>query len=230
MKIAGMTRLSHFDIYKKKASEVVKYCIDDLSKYCQDIYFLQIGEVEDNFLSWLDINKIITKTHNDYSEGWNFKNNESLDELYKSINKVYDWILYPDTDDIFPCQVLQELDIAEEKNADIIEFPILEGVNGKDEVIGNFKNYVIGSHAKALKFSSDITFMNSPGFAKPIATSDRNLKSYHCLYPCRHLRYSTKELLATRQSINYYQSYFLDNHTTKRFNPLLKFHEYNTKN
>ena len=221
-----MTRVSSFDIDKKKAGEIVKYTIDDLSKYCNDIYFLLIGNVDENFLSWLRINKIITISSKNYNEGWAFDNYTSLNDLYLTVNKHYDWIVYPDSDDILPPQLLEELWIAEEQKADILEIPILECINGYEEVIGDFSNYIIGPHAKALKPAPDITFLGSDGFAKPVSSQKRRLKSYHSPYPMRHLRYVTQELRDARKSINYYQEYFSIPKKTTKYNPLWTFQQY----
>lgn len=221
-----MTRLSSYDIDKKKAEDVVKLCIQDLTKYCKEIYFLQIGNVNEHFLDWLNINKIITKSNKNYLEGWMFDNNLSLTDLYNTINKKYDWILYPDMDDILPKQILEEIDMADRLGYDVIDFPMLECLDGIDKVICDFENYVIGPHAKALKMADDITFLGTDGFAKPISKSGRKLKIYNSKYPCRHLRYMNKNLIEARKEIKFYQDFFEKPHKTTDFIPNWTFDEY----
>lgn len=221
-----MTRLSSYDIDKKKAGDVVKCCVEDLSKYCKDIYFLQIGEVDDSFLSWLNVNKIITKSSKNYSEGWVFDNNLSLTDLYLTVDKKYKWVLYPDMDDLLPPQILEEVDKADKLGYDVIDTPMLECLDGINRVICDFKDYVIGPHAKALKMADDITFIGTDGFAKPISKKGRKLRIYNCSYPTRHLRYMNKNLIEERKKINFYQDFFERTHKITNYNPNWRFNDY----
>lgn len=228
MKIAGMTRISSYDIDKKKNADVMKYCIDELSKHCDDLYFLIIGDVDEDFLNWIQKNKFIAKTDRVYKgDGWIFDHYEAYDDLNRIIPLKYDWILCPDTDDALPPNIVDEIQKAEDSQSELIELPALESFNGFNNVIVDFgHDYPIGPHCKAFKQNKDISFVGSQGFGTPISSSGRALRTYHSPYPYRHIRYATKELIENRRSINYFQEYFLRHHETVEYNPNWKFSDY----
>ena len=228
MNIAGMTRISSYDIDKKKCADEMKYCIAELAKHCNTIHFMIIGDVDDNFLNWLDVNKIITKTQKTYGgEGWYFDWTQSMTDLLDTIDGPYDWILMPDTDDALQPNILEEVEKANADGADMLDCPVLECFGGLDKVICKFDDgYPIGPHVKAFKYAKDLTFIGSSGFSKLVSKTGRELKMYNSLYPCRHVRYSRPELVHNRKSISYWQEYFEKPHPTVTYDPTWTFRDY----
>ena len=101
-KVCGMMRLAEIDQYKL-GKDLMKLSISNLATKVSKLYFLQIGKIDEDIFHFLDSLNIpykITKSVVDYGTGWSFKNNESLDDLYKTIDEEFDWVLYPDADDI----------------------------------------------------------------------------------------------------------------------------------
>jgi hypothetical protein len=154
--------------------------------------------------------------------GWMFKNNESLDDLYKTIDTQYDWVLYPDADDLLPDNVLDILKEADDKNADTVRFYFLECFGSENDIIEIKSGYPIGPHFKAVKHRSDITFVGSDGFNEACC----NLVRHETEYCMRHLRYATKEGVEKRKSMNYFQDYFLQDHDTIPYSPNEKINYY----
>jgi hypothetical protein len=102
MKIAGMMRLAEID-QLKLGKELMKFSINWLSEKVSKLYFLQIGEIDEHVIQYIDSLNVpykIHKTDVNYKSGWMFKNYESLDENYKMIDESFDWVLYPDADDL----------------------------------------------------------------------------------------------------------------------------------
>jgi len=95
MEVAGMMRLAEID-QEKVGKELMKLSILRLSKKVSHLYFLKIGNIDNDLLEYIEsLNKPykITNSENDYMTGWMFKNNESLHDLYKSIDIQYDWVI-----------------------------------------------------------------------------------------------------------------------------------------
>ena len=67
--------------------------------------------------------------------GWSFKNNESLHDLYKSIDIQFDWVLYPDADDLLPDNILDILVEADEKNAETVRLYFIECFGSENDII-----------------------------------------------------------------------------------------------
>jgi hypothetical protein len=217
MKVAGMMRLAEID-QEKVGKELMKVSILRLSDKVSHLYFLKIGNIDNDLLEFIEkLNKPykITDSKNDYMTGWMFKNNESLDDLYKTIDTQYDWVLYPDADDLLPDNVLDILKEADDKNADTVRFYFLECFGSENDIIEIKSGYPIGPHFKAVKHRSDITFVGSDGFNEACC----NLVRHETEYCMRHLRYATKEGVEKRKSMNYFQDYFLQDHDTIPYSP-----------
>ena len=91
MRVAGMMRLAEID-QSKLGKDLMKYSISLLSEKVSKLYFLQIGNVDYDIVNYIDslgVPYTIKKSEEDYSSGWMFKNNESLDENYKMIMILY---------------------------------------------------------------------------------------------------------------------------------------------
>ena len=224
MKVAGMMRLAEID-QEKVGKELMKVSILRLSDKVSHLYFLKIGNIDNDLLEFIEkLNKPykITDSKNDYMTGWMFKNNESLDDLYKTIDTQYDWVLYPDADDLLPDNVLDILKEADDKNADTVRFYFLECFGSENDIIEIKSGYPIGPHFKAVKHRSDITFVGSDGFNEACC----NLVRHETEYCMRHLRYATKEGVEKRKSMNYFQDYFLQDHDTIPYSPNEKINYY----
>jgi len=224
MKVAGMMRLAEID-QEKVGKELMKVSILRLSHKVSHLYFLKIGNIDNDLLEFIEkLNKPykITDSKNDYMTGWMFKNNESLDDLYKTIDTQYDWVLYPDADDLLPDNVLDILKEADDKNADTVRFYFLECFGSENDIIEIKSGYPIGPHFKAVKHRSDITFVGSDGFNEACC----NLVRHETEYCMRHLRYATKEGVEKRKSMNYFQDYFLQDHDTIPYSPNEKINYY----
>jgi hypothetical protein len=224
MKVAGMMRLAEID-QEKVGKELMKVSILRLSDKVSHLYFLKIGNIDNDLLEFIEkLNKPykITDSENDYMTGWMFKNNESLDDLYKTIDTQYDWVLYPDADDLLPDNVLDILKEADDKNADTVRFYFLECFGSENDIIEIKSGYPIGPHFKAVKHRSDITFVGSDGFNEACC----NLVRHETEYCVRHLRYATKEGVEKRKSMNYFQDYFLQDHDTIPYSPNEKINYY----
>ena len=123
-------RLAEID-QSKVTKHMMKLAIKSLSDKVSCIYFLQIGEIDADIIDFiLCLGKPIkiTKQNTDYHSGWNFKNNESLDDLYKTVDEGFDWILYPDADDILPDNILQLCEEADLKGKNTIRLHFIEWV------------------------------------------------------------------------------------------------------
>lgn len=224
MKVAGMMRLAEID-QEKVGKELMKVSILRLSDKVSHLYFLKIGNIDNDLLEFIEkLNKPykITDSENDYMTGWMFKNNESLDDLYKTIDTQYDWVLYPDADDLLPDNVLDILKEADDKNADTVRFYFLECFGSENDIIEIKSGYPIGPHFKAVKHRSDITFVGSDGFNEACC----NLVRHETEYCMRHLRYATKEGVEKRKNMNYFQDYFLQDHDTIPYSPNEKINYY----
>ena len=183
----------------------------NLASKVSKLYFLQIGNVDADileFIASLSTPFKITKTDIDYGKGWTFKNNESLQELYKTIDEQFDWVLYPDADDLLPDDVLNTLNKASILEADTVRFHFIECFTSPDKIIAVKEGFPIGPHFKAVIHSPDINFIDSPGFNQPTGVK-RWLETEDCV---RHLRYATPEAVARRREMNYYEDFFSQDH------------------
>jgi hypothetical protein len=224
MKVAGMMRLSEID-QTKVGKDLMKLSISNLSEYVSHLYFLKIGNIDDDIIKHihsLNKNIKIINQPRQYDEGWAFKNNESLNDLYKSIDDSFDWILYPDADDLLPENILNLLHEADLINADTVRIYFIECLGSIDDIIEVKPGFPIGPHFKAVKHRANITFINSDGFNEACC----NLKRYETSYCMRHLRYATPENTKKRIDMNYSQSYFLENHNTIKYIPMQEFKYY----
>ena len=224
MKVAGMMRLAEID-QEKVGKELMKLSILRLSDKVSFLYFLKIGNIDNDILEYIEsLNKPykITDSENDYMTGWAFKNNESLHDLYKTIDVQYDWVLYPDADDLLPDNILDILIEADEKNAETIRLYFIECFGSENDIIEIRTGYPIGPHFKAVKHRFDIGFIGSDGFNEACC----NLIRHETQYCMRHLRYATKEGVEKRKSMNYFQDYFLQNHATIPYSPNEKVNYY----
>lgn len=224
MNIAGMMRLSEID-QTKLGKEIMMFSIKEMSLYCNHMYFLNIGNVDSDIIQFI---KSLNKPYDifyskvDYGQGWYFKNTESLDDLYKSIDKTYDWIIYPDADDILPENILEIIQQANDNGSDVIRLHFIEAFKKIDQIIEITPEFPIGPHFKAFKPAKDITFIGSDGFNEPTTNSGRLLKRFESDYCVRHLRYANKNLVKERMKMNYFEYYFLQDHKLIPYKPMQK--------
>jgi hypothetical protein len=226
MKVAGMMRLSEID-ESKVGKDLMKYSIKWLSDKVDALYFLQIGNISKDVLEFiynLDNQIVISETQTDYQTGWGFKNNESLDELYKLVKGDWDWVLYPDADDLLPENILDLLQQADEMGAETLRFNFIECFGSIDKIIEVKDGFPIGPHFKAVKVKSYITFIGSDGFNE--ATKVGGLKRFETNYCMRHLRYANPNGIEERKKMNYFQEYFLQNHNLIDYKPQQHFNYY----
>jgi hypothetical protein len=226
MRVAGMMRLAEID-QSKLGKDLMKYSISLLSEKVSKLYFLQIGNVDYDIVNYIDslgVPYTIKKSEKDYMSGWMFKNNESLEENYKMIDESFDWVLYPDADDLLPEKILDILKEADEVGAETIRFYFIECFGSKDNVIGVKEGYPIGPHFKAVKWRKDIGFTGSDGFNE--GYHPNGLKRFETEWCMRHLRYANPEGIEERKKMNYFQEYFLENHELIPYQPNQKFNYY----
>jgi len=224
MRIAGMMRLAEID-QQKVGKENVEFSIKDLADKVDKLYFLQIGNVPESVKDFIkNIGKpfLITQSFKDYNTGWDFDNHTSLDDLYKSINEDFDWILYPDADDILPENTIDLLKEADEKGCNVVRFHFIECFGSRDKIIEIKQGFPIGPHFKAVKHDKSITFIGSDGFNEPFGEHKR-LETLYCI---RHLRYANPDSIEERKKMNYFEKYFLDNHDTIDYKPMQKIQYY----
>jgi len=217
MKVAGMMRLAEID-QSKVTKYMMKLSIKSLSDKVSCIYFLQIGKIDADIIDFiLELGKPIkiTKQNKDYESGWNFKNNESLDDLYKTVDEGFDWILYPDADDILPDNILQLCKEADLKGKNTIRLHFIECFGSENDIIEIKEGFPIGPHFKAVKQLKGLTFINSDGFNEAKGLLNR----YETRYCIRHLRYADKLGIEKRKQMNYLEPYFLESHKTKKYKP-----------
>jgi hypothetical protein len=220
MKIASMQRLSQID-EMKIGIDVMKWSISKTAENCSKLYYLQIGDINKDIIEHIEsLNKPfkITKSVNDYGIGWIFKNNESLDDLYKTVDESFDWILYPDMDTILPENILDLMKKADEIEAKSIRFHYIECFGSIDDIIEIKTGFPIGPHFAILKPTNGLTFIGSDGFSEPTSNNGR-LKRYETQYCMRHLRYLNTKTIDFRKNINYFQDYFLQEHQTIKYQP-----------
>jgi hypothetical protein len=226
MRVAGMMRLAEID-ETKVGKDLMKYSIKWLSDKVDALYFLQIGKISGDVLDFiynLDNQIVISETQIDYQTGWGFKNNESLDELYRLVKGDWDWVLYPDADDLLPENILDLLEEADTMGAETLRFHFIECFGSIDKVIEVKDGFPIGPHFKAVKVKDDITFIGSDGFNE--ATKVGGLKRFETDYCMRHLRYANPNGIEERKRMNYFQEYFLQNHNLIDYKPQQHFNYY----
>lgn len=226
MKVAGMVRLAEID-QTKLGKDLMKLSISKLADMTSHLYFLEIGNVDIDiidFINSLGKQVKITKATNDYMSGWMFKNYESLEDLYKTIDDEFDWVLYPDADDILPENTLELLKEADSIGAEKVRFYFIECFGSSESIIEIKPGYPIGPHFKAVKLKSDITFIDSHGFNEPNA--NREMKKLETDYCMRHLRYASPNNIEERKRMNYFEDYFLQNHNTIPYSPNQVFNYY----
>jgi hypothetical protein len=217
MKVAGMMRLAEID-QTKVGKELMKLSISDLSNKVSNLYFLKIGNIDKDIIDFIYAlpNKIkITEQPNEYGSGWMFRNNESLHDLYKTIDEDFDWILYPDADDILPEHILELCESADLEGKNTIRLHFIECFGSENDIIVIKPGYPIGPHFKAVKQLEGVTFVGSDGFNE--ATMEGGMKRYETNYCMRHLRYANKDGIEQRKQMNYFQPYFLEGHLTKKY-------------
>jgi len=215
MRVAGMQRLASID-YEKTGMDVIKLSISSLADKVSHLYFLEMDPIAPELIEFIEsLGKPfkIVKGKENYKSGYALKNYESLDHLYKGIDEQFDWVLYPDTDDMLPENVLDILAEADALGKETIHFYFIESFGGVNDIIEIEKGYPIGPHHKAVKHRPDITFDLSPGFNE--AVSPNGLKRYETTYCMRHMRYVNG--IEKRKSMNYIDQYFLEPHRTIPF-------------
>ena len=224
MRVAGMQRLASID-YEKTGIDVIKLSISSLADKVSHLYFLEMDPISNEILEFIQsLNKPfkIIKGKENYGTGYGLKNYESLDHLYKGIDENFDWVLYPDTDDVLPENVLDVLVEADNLGRETIYFYFIECFGSINDIIEIEKGYPIGPHYKAVKHRPDITFDLSPGFNEAVSPS--GLKRYETDYCMRHMRYVNG--VEKRKSMNYIDAYFLQPHRTIPFKEGEKFNYY----
>jgi hypothetical protein len=221
MRIAGMMRLAEID-QTKVGKDLMMYSIEWMASKCDVIYFLKIGKIDTDvmdFIQQLPQEVHFTNQSVDYSTGWMFQNNESLDDLYKSIPNEYDWVIYPDADDLLPENLLELIEEADAVGADVIRFHFIETFGDKEKIIQIKPGFPIGPHFKAIRMNEDVTFRGGDGFNEPTTNSGRVLKRYETEYCMRHLRYAYPNGIEERKRMNYFQEYFLQDHKLIDYKP-----------
>ena len=214
-KVCGMMRLAEIDQYKL-GKDLMKLSISNLATKVSKLYFLQIGKIDEDIFHFLDSLNIpykITKSVVDYGTGWSFKNNESLDDLYKTIDEEFDWVLYPDADDILPDNINDVLDEASSSECEVVRFHFIECFTSHDKVIKIKEGFPIGPHFKAVIHSPNITFVGSEGFNEPKGPLKR-LETAFCV---RHLRYANPQAVESRRKMNYFEDFFSKDHELMDF-------------
>ena len=132
--------------------------------------------------------------------------------------------MYPDADDLLPENILELLEQADEMEAETLRFHFIECFGSIDKVIEVKEGFPIGPHFKAVKVKDDITFIGSDGFNE--ATKIGGLKRFETHYCMRHLRYANPDGIEERKKMNYFQSYFLENHNLIDYKPQQHFNYY----
>lgn len=215
MEVAGMQRLASID-YEKTGMDVIKLSISSLADKVSHLYFLEMDAIAPELIEFIQsLGKPfkIIKGRENYNNGYALKNFESLDHLYKGIDEKFDWILYPDTDDVLPDNILDILVEADTLGKDSIHFYFIECFGGVNDIIEIEQNYPIGPHHKAVKHRPDITFYYSPGFNEAVCSN--GIKKYETTYCIRHMRFVNG--VEKRKSMNYIDKYFLEPHRTIPF-------------
>jgi hypothetical protein len=227
MTVAGMMRLAEID-ESKLGLELMKLSISKMAEVSAKLYFLQIGNSCQQILDHIDgLDKpyLIRPASQDFGSGWGFKNNESLTELYSLIDEPFDWVIYPDADDLLPENLLDILGQADELGAEVIRFHFIECLGSPTSIIEIRPGFPIGPHFKAVKPAADVTFIGSDGFNEATSAS-RKLKRYETQYCMRHLRYANPVGIEKRKQMNYFQDYFLMDHATIEYSPSQKIEYY----
>ena len=217
MKVAGMMRLAEID-QTKVSKRLMKLAIQSLADTVSHLYFLQIGEIDTDIIDFINSlgKKVkITKQTTDYGSGWQFKNNESLDDLFKTIDEEFDWVLYPDADDILSENILELCKNADLEGKNTIRLYFIECFGSENDILEIKEGYPIGPHFKAVKPFEGLTFVGSDGFNEAKGPLER----YETPYCMRHMRYANKEGIQQRKDMNYFQPYFLEEHNTKEYKP-----------
>ena len=210
-------RLAEID-QQKVGKELMKMSIEDLSNKCHKLYFLKIGQIDNDMIDFIDHLSIPVKyieSKRDYLSGWMFQNNESLQDLYDDIDEEFDWVLYPDADDILPENMLDIIKEANIDNCQVIRLHFIECFGSPVDILEINQDFPIGPHFKAVKHIKGLMFEGSEGFNEPAGF----LKRYESSQCMRHLRYATQEGIQKRKEMNYLQDYFLQNHKTIPYVP-----------
>ena len=219
-----MMRLAEID-QEKVGKELMKMSIEDLSKKCNKLYFLKIGQIDNDiidFINHLTIPVKYIESPRDYLSGWMFQNYESLQDLYDGIDEEFDWVLYPDADDILPDNMLDIIKEADVQECEVIRLYFVECFGSPNDILEVKEGFPIGPHFKAVKYKNGLMFEGSDGFNEP-AGSFKRYESEQCM---RHLRYATQEGIEKRKQMNYFQDYFLQNHKTMPYLPNQTFNYY----
>jgi hypothetical protein len=226
IKVAGMMRLAEID-QRKLGKDLMKMSISMLAEKVSHIYFLQIGDIDEDVITHINSLGVpvkITPASVDYLSGWMFQNNESLHDLYKTIDVDFDWVLYPDADDLLPENILEIVESANSAGADTIRMYFIECFGSIDKIIEVNEGFPIGPHFKAVRLSDNIGFIGSDGFNE--ARCDDGLVRYETNYCIRHLRYANPDGIEERKKMNYFQEYFLEKHNLLDYSPRKTFDYY----
>ncbi len=218
MIIGGTMRFSQWDIDAKRARELIKQTLSSLSNQVDHLW------VYGNKLTDTNIQEFIRSLPNlagflidgsHFGDAWSYNGNGVLDHIMKMLDKHIDWVLFPDSDDLLPYMVRQEVEKADSQGMTSIEFPRIEPRDGK---IMDVTKQVGGPHILGCSCRGNTpTWRNSVGFNTPDGTKMSNV--YHCPYPSRHMRYATKDLIAARQEANYHEEYAKGEYRGVDFNP-----------
>jgi hypothetical protein len=222
MRIGGMMRLASIDEIKV-GLDLIHLSIIENSKVCDRLYFLvmddNVHQSTFDLINSLPIPTQISRASEDFGTGWNFKHNESLDELFRTIpdNEV-DWVLTHDVDNLPVDETPKIIEEAEEIGADVVRCHMIEHWGSLEDIMEVSNGYPIGPHFVMVKWNKDIRYTGSEGFSE--ATSyTRKLKRYETDYCIRHMRYIHKWQYEERKKIGYSQDYFGEEHQTIPYKP-----------
>lgn len=205
MILGGAIRFSQWDIDAKKATPIMCQAFLRLSSQVDHLFAYGQSLTDSNMIAFV---KNLPKLSGfwiddkDWKEGWVYNGNGALGHMIDLIDTPIDWVLFPDSDDLLPSNVRQEVEKAEAAGCTCIEFP---RVDMRGDMVMDVNGYVGGPHVLGAKFDPRPAWKCSQGFNWPDNTPP--MKVYHCPYPSRHLRYSSEMLIAARKAVGYSEDY-----------------------
>lgn len=211
-------RFSQWDIDAKRATGIMRQALESLSKQSDILYVYANRLTDEGMIAFVKslpnlIKLVIDHAH--FSDGWAYAGNSALDHLMNQMDHYpvpIDWVLFPDSDDLLPCNVRAEVEKAASEGKTCIEFPRIET---RGEKIIDIAGSPCGPHVLGAKWKP--SWRDSVGFNIPDGTPMDNI--YHCRYPTRHLRYATPDLIEARKSVGYYEQYADKEWRTTDFHP-----------
>jgi hypothetical protein len=229
MRLGAMMRLASIDEVKV-GLDLIYLSIKENAKLCSHLYFLIMDDnVDKSTFDLIDsLGKEVKyqKASEDYGTGWNFKHNESIDELFRMIpNNEIDWVLHHDVDNLPVDNTLELIEKAEEEGADVIRVHMIEHWGSLEQILEVSEGYPIGPHFVITKWAEDIRFTGSEGFTEALSHK-RKLKRLETDYCIRHMRYVYRWQYEERKAIGYAQDYFGKEHNTIEYKPNQKIQYY----